>query len=342
MKAAGAAVLAWTVTGWWWGGSVTLMAPWAAVALVQVTVYRSVVSAAQQVTVIALGAVVASMAAAFTGSTTMAMVIVLPVTVLLGTWTRFGTQGIYASTTAVLVLAYGSTSFADVGHRLLETLIGALIGISVNALVLPPVHVRDVHTHLDRLAQEAASLLRAVGTGVERGYDRADAERWHDRARRLDGSLAELRDARGWTKESYRFNPGYRLRRRGPALPPSELDAAWEPVVHHLMSLTRLLADTVGEAPSLRLPPADALEPLGEVLRHAADASAPLPRQGVAAEGDDPRSQRAVSLSEAWQAHAKLKAWVGSEDQEEATSLGGVVAQTQQLLYTLAPSGAWD
>ncbi|WP_338674321.1 hypothetical protein V1460_15610 [Streptomyces sp. SCSIO 30461] len=70
------------------------------------------------------------------------------------------------------------------------------------------------------------------------------------------------------------------------------------------------------------------------------DASAPLPREGAPAEGDDPRSRRADSLSEARQAHRKLKTWVTREDQEEATSLGGVVAQTQQLLYTLAPGGA--
>ncbi|MFE0090054.1 aromatic acid exporter family protein [Streptomyces sp. NPDC058991] len=343
MKAAAAAVLAWAVAGWWWEAPMALMAPWAAVALVQSTVYRSLVSAVQQVVVIAFGAALAAGAAAATGNSTAAMVLVLPATVLLGNWTRFGTQGIYAPTTALFVLAYGSTSFSDVGHRLLETLVGALVGIGVNALVLPPVHLKDVRAHLDRLPRDTERLLRTMAAGMEDGYERADAERWHDHARAVHGNLRALSEARGWTRESYRLNPGHRLRRRGPALPPTELDTAWERVAHHLMSLTRLLADAAGDTPALRPPHVDALGPLGEVLRRAADAcvQAAVPvsvpaRDPEAEPGLAPRREEA--LSRAWSAHSRLKALVISEDQETATSLGGVVAETQQLLYALEPS----
>ncbi|MFG3477189.1 aromatic acid exporter family protein [Streptomyces sp. NPDC047980] len=343
LKAAAAAVLAWAVTGWWWGAPMALMAPWTAVALVQSTVYRSLVSAVQQVAVIGFGAVLAAGAAAATGNTTVAMALVLPLTVLMGNWTRFGTQGLYAPTTALFVLAYGSTSFADVGHRLLETLIGALIGIGVNALVLPPVHLKDVRAHLYRLPRETAELLRTMAAGMEHGYERADAERWHDRARGLHGTVAALHEARGWTRESYRFNPGHRLRRRGPALPPSERDSAWERATHHLMSLTRLLADAAGGSPSLRPPHSDALEPLGEVLRRAAEVcvpeSAPVTVPAPGPVGRGAQERRADALSDAWGAHGRLKALVVSEDPETATSLGGVVAETQQLLYTLEPEG---
>ncbi len=47
LKAAGAAAVAWAVTGWWLEAPMALMAPWAAVALVQGTVYRSLRSAVQ-------------------------------------------------------------------------------------------------------------------------------------------------------------------------------------------------------------------------------------------------------------------------------------------------------
>ncbi|MFD7229181.1 aromatic acid exporter family protein [Streptomyces sp. NPDC059881] len=325
LKAAAAAILAWAVTDWWWESPMALMAPWAAVALVQSTVYRSLVSAVQQVAVIGFGTILAAGAAAATGNTTAAMALTLPVTVLLGSWTRFGTQGIYAPTTALFVLAYGSTSFADVGHRLLDTLVGALVGIGVNALILPPVHLRDVRAHLDWLPHETAELLHIMASGMERGYERVDAERWHDRARLLHSNLADLREARVWTRESYRFNPGHHLRRRGPALPPSDVDAAWERVTHHLMSLTRLLADAAGRTPSLRPPHADALEPLGALMRRAAVASMPA------------QEARERALSEAWDAHGRLKAQVIRKDEETATSLGGFVAETQQLLYALEP-----
>ncbi len=47
LKAAGAAAVAWAVTGWWLEAPMALMAAWAAVALVQGTVYRSLRSAVQ-------------------------------------------------------------------------------------------------------------------------------------------------------------------------------------------------------------------------------------------------------------------------------------------------------
>ncbi|MEV6400990.1 aromatic acid exporter family protein [Streptomyces sp. NPDC051907] len=338
MKAAAAAVLAWAVTGWWWESPTALMAPWAAVALVQSTVYRSLISAIQQVVVIAIGTVLAVGAAAVTGNTMAAMAIVLPVTVLLGNWTRFGTQGIYAPTTALFVLAYGSTSFAAVGSRLLDTLVGAAIGVAVNALILPPLHLRDVQVHLERLPWQTTQLLRTMAAGVERGYAQADAERWHDHARGLHGDLANLREARGWTKESYRLNPAHRLRRSGPTLPTVELDAAWERIAHHLMSLTRLLADAAGDSPALRPPHTAALEPLSELLRHAADSAAPSAQVAAAHtrdRGPQLQDRREVALTDAWNAHSRLKVQVTQGDAEAATSLGGVVAETQQLLFAL-------
>ncbi|WP_308307469.1 aromatic acid exporter family protein [Streptomyces sp. ISL-10] len=343
LKAAGAAVLAWALTGWWWDAPMALMAPWAAVALVQSTVYRSVLSGLQQMAVIAIGTVLAATAAAFTGNTMAAMVLVLPVTVLLGNWARFGQQGIYAPTTALFVLAYGSSSYADVGHRLLETLVGALIGIGVNALVLPPVHLRDVRERLERLPRESASLLHTMASGMASGYDRSDAETWHDRARRLSDIVTGLHNARDWTQESYRFNPGHRLRRNGPALPSQDLDSAWDRVVHHVISLTRLLVEAAGGQPSLRPPPGSALEQLSEVLHHAADLCLPERLPAQSARGvTGPPAERGRLSAEAWRAHRRLKSQVLTHDSETATSLGGLVAETQQLLSALEPRNERD
>ncbi|WP_234335107.1 hypothetical protein [Streptomyces sp. NRRL S-118] len=73
LKAAGAAILAWAVAGWWWQAPLALMAPWTAVALVQSTVYRSVRTGVQQVVLIAAGTVLAAAAAGLTGNTMAAM-----------------------------------------------------------------------------------------------------------------------------------------------------------------------------------------------------------------------------------------------------------------------------
>lgn len=137
LKAAAAAALAWALTGWWLAAPMALMAPWAAVALVQGTVYRSVRSAVELLAMMSSGTLLAAGAAAITGNTMAAMLIALPLTVLLGNWLPVGEQGLYAPTTALFVLAYGTYSLPAVGHRLLETVVGAAVGIAVNAIVLP-------------------------------------------------------------------------------------------------------------------------------------------------------------------------------------------------------------
>ncbi|MEU7281692.1 aromatic acid exporter family protein [Streptomyces sp. NPDC045431] len=343
LKAAGAAILAWAVAGWWWQAPLALMAPWTAVALVQSTVYRSLRTGLQQVVLIAAGTVLAAAAVGLTGNTMAAMALALPATVLLGNYGRFGDQGLYASTTALFVLVYGSWSGTDILHRLLETLLGAAIGIAVNALILPPVHLRDAHHALCRLPGDSAGLLRAMADEMRSGHDRSQAVEWHRRARRLTGRLAALRDARTWTRESYRLNPAHRIRRLpGPALPSTEWDAAWERVVDHLTSLTALLAEAAGERPRFAPPPDHVLAdvpPLLDALADACEADCAALTRADEDEGrTDAARERRQALDRAWEAHRRLKARLAGQagrDDETATSVGGLAAETRQLLHDL-------
>ncbi|MGJ3560852.1 FUSC family protein [Streptomyces sp. INA 01156] len=220
LKAAGAAIAAWALTGWWLEAPMALLAPWTALVLVASTVYRSVHSGVQQFAVIVVGTLWASAALAVTGNSTLgAMALTLPPLVLIGTYRRLGDQGIYGATTALFVITYGASTAGAVGHRLLETLIGAVVGVAVNAFVLPPVHLRSVRENLHALVHHSGELLASVAEGLRAEDGLSDAAEWHDRAWRLGGTVRALADARRWTSESYRFNPGWRMRRNGPALP---------------------------------------------------------------------------------------------------------------------------
>ncbi|MER6678498.1 aromatic acid exporter family protein [Streptomyces sp. NPDC000983] len=97
-KAALAAGVAWAVVGWWLHAPMAFMAPWAAIVLVESTVYRSLAHGLQQLAAIAAGTVVATACAMVLDSTLVAMALVLPVAVLLGNYRRLGNQGIYAAT----------------------------------------------------------------------------------------------------------------------------------------------------------------------------------------------------------------------------------------------------
>lgn len=245
LKAAGAALLAWLVASGWLGDPMALMAPWAALVLVQATVYGSLRQAAQQWTAICAGTLFASAAQAVTADTLGALTLSLPVLMLLANWPRFGDQGIYAATTAVFTLASGAVSASAVGHRVGQAALGAVIGVAVNALVLPPVHLRDVRENLVALAREAGGVLDAVAAGLREGeWDTGTAAEWSRASARLERRREGLRSARGWSRESLRLTSGpLRALHRLPLdVPPETEDARWDRVTDHVVALTRTLA----------------------------------------------------------------------------------------------------
>ncbi|MEV5598698.1 hypothetical protein [Streptomyces sp. NPDC052496] len=289
--------------------------------------------------VIVLGALLASAAMAVTdGSTLGAMLIVLPVMTLVGTHRRLGAQGIYGATTALFVITYGAYSLTEVGHRLMETAIGAVIGIAVNALVLPPVHLRNVHDQLRRLPRESAELLRVLAEGL-RGeeWSATDAAGWHDRARRLGQVLRALAGAREWTAESSRFNPGFRLRRTGPPPPPPEkADAVWERAVAHLTAITRTLAGTAGEQARLTAPGAAFLRRYADL----ADEAATLCRAEEELLADSDRAAAGERYRRARERAQELYDGLADDFREQrdppaAAASGELLVEMKQLLYEL-------
>lgn len=245
LKAAAAALLAWLVAGVWLGDPMALMAPWVAVVLVQATVYSSLMRAVRQLTAICAGTLLASAAQAITDDTTAALALCVPVLMLLANWPRFGDQGTYGATTALFTLATGSVSGAAVGHRLGQAALGAAIGVAVNALILPPIHLRDVRENLAALAREAADVLHGIAADLGRDdWDSGAAADWSLGSDRLERRLGALRAARGWSRESLRMPKGaLRALRRVPSDVPSEAeDERWSRITGHIGALARTLA----------------------------------------------------------------------------------------------------
>ncbi|MEU1799097.1 FUSC family protein [Streptomyces californicus] len=335
LKAAAAAVIAWALTGWWLDAPMALMAPWAAVALVQGTVYRSLRTAVQLFVMIAAGTLLAAGAAALTGDTMIAMVVALPLATLLGNLASVGGQGLYASTTALFVLAYGSYSLPAVGHRLLETLVGAVVGVAVNAVVLPPVHSLHAGKLAAALPRDCARLLREMGDGLEE-YDAQRAESWNRSANDLLTALSELYVGRGWDSESFRLNPVRRLRRSTPA-PSADWDIVWARVANRLLGLTLTLWETASENRELPRPPDRALDELGRLLSAASDACAAYGTIMAHGDDDEGRDRRDTALADAHRALASLKGRLHGQEPDVGAAIGSLVADCQALLDDLTP-----
>lgn len=270
LKAAVAAVLAWLVGGVWMGDPLALMAPWVALVLVQATVYSSLLTGARQFGAICVGTVLASVAQAITGDTTGALALSIPVLMLLANWPRFGDQGIYAATTALFTLTAGSVTMSSVGHRVGQAALGAVIGVAVNALVLPPIHLRDVRENLAALARESGDVLRSVAGDLREGeWDAQTAAGWLNASKQLDRRLDALRSARRWSQESLRLTYGpLRMLHRVShmPLPPPDEDERLSRITGHVTALTRALAVAVDDKRTPTPPDGPALQAYADML----------------------------------------------------------------------------
>ncbi|MFF8386883.1 FUSC family protein [Streptomyces kanasensis] len=249
VKAALAAWIAWAVAGLWLEAPMAFVAPWVAIVLVESTVYRSIAHGLQQVAAITTGTVAATAVALLLDSTMAAMALVLPTVVLLGNWRRLGSQGIYAATGALFVLTGPHVSVATSTARIVETLFGAVVGITVNAVVRPPVYLRDTRAALQDATREAHDILHAVADGLDADrWDPDEADACHERALHLHRLVDQSREAIGRTRESLRANP--RRRAYGTATPDKDYDDAvlvLDYAAVHTTEVTRAVRDAASE-----------------------------------------------------------------------------------------------
>ncbi|NIY70080.1 FUSC family protein [Streptomyces malaysiensis] len=344
LKAAAAATLAWAVSGWWLRDPVALMAPWVAVVLVQATVYRSLFKGLQQLVAIAAGTLLAAAAQALTGNTLASLALVLPLVMLLSNWPRLGDQGIYGPTTALFTLTSVPVSGLTVSHRLLQAVLGAAIGIAVNALVLPPVHLRDVRENLGGLAHGAREALARMAEGlVHEDWSEETAADWRRLSDRLQQRLESLRSARLWSHESLRLNPGLPRRSRGKPLPlPAESeDQRWGAIVAQIGGVTTTMTDIADEHRTVPAPDQQALGEYGRLLCDLAAACGA--RADLICPPSAPGETRArldEALDSVERRHGALHKELGdARGVSTATTavLGTLLIQAQNIWHHLAP-----
>ncbi|MDK1472852.1 aromatic acid exporter family protein [Streptomyces sp. 549] len=236
LKSALAALIAWALATWWLPDPLSLMAPWVAVVLVQATVYQSVSQGVRQALAIVLGTALATGTALLVGHTMTALALVLPVTLLIGNWPRFGGQGIYVATSAIFAVAGGGLTLEVSAERVAAALIGAAVGITVNALLFPPAYLRSTRETLLFATREAGKILDAMADGVRDGLTAEGARRWFDRASRLPTLVEDVRSATRWSEESVRMNIQHRRSLQEPTPDSSYRDASYHSASYHSAS----------------------------------------------------------------------------------------------------------
>ncbi|WP_130796756.1 FUSC family protein [Streptomyces otsuchiensis] len=338
LKAAAAAYLAYALARLLLTDDMTLMAPWVAVVLVQATVYQSVAQGARQAFAIVLGTAAATGTALLLGSQIVALVLVLPLMLLIGNLPRFGSQGMYVATSAIFALIGGPLTVEVSVQRVVAALIGAAIGMAVNALVFPPRYLRDVREAIRTASDETAGLLRSMADGV-RDDDLDDRSTdWLDRSSRLPRLVSGVRSALDWDRESLRLN--IRRRTSGTALPPDYssqdvVNVLWH-VTDHTREIARTLAETGRYASDVRALTPQLAQTYAQFLQDVADAVAaygPL----VTTAGRDALHDLENAVERAAAGHHRLRRRLGEQppDVEGAEVLGPLLADGRRIIAQL-------
>jgi hypothetical protein len=272
VRLTGAAVAAYLVAEWLLPGPRPLLAPLTALLIVQITFFSTVQDSLRRIVSVVAGVVLAVLFSDTVGFNVWSLGVLIAASIVIGQLLRLGDHLLEVPISAMLVLGVDSAAESLAYARILETLVGAAVGVAVNVLWPPPVQTRSAGTEIDRFAAEAGDFLDGVADELAQGLANEQGARWLDDARRLDGYITRLDTALVNATESRRFNP------RAVGTPDTgPLLRAGLDTLEHCMVAIRGLLRTLVEGAKVwpdddAAKTAEVREALGSLLRHLGEA----------------------------------------------------------------------
>jgi hypothetical protein len=266
LKTAAAAVLAWIVCSFVAPGQVPVFGAIAAIIVVQPSVNQSLSRGIERSIGVIVGVLVAYLSALALGSAGWVILVAIAVSLLVGWALRFPQSStVQIPISAMLVLALGAQTPDYAIARIIETVLGALIGIFINWLIVPPIALQPAHEAIAALGREVAATMDGLAAVLSRPTDEAYRSGLLVEARLLRPMQAKADAAITAAVESLRFNPR-RSDHREQIDSDRELLAMLVIVVTRVLGMARALNDrfddTLHREPTARA--------IGEELRRAA------------------------------------------------------------------------
>ncbi|QNE73455.1 hypothetical protein F0344_01450 [Streptomyces finlayi] len=183
-----------------------LTAPLTALLVVQVTLYSTLTTSMRRVNAVVAGVVIAIGFSSLVGLSWWSLGLIILASLTLGRFVRAGEFVPEVAISAMLVL--GVTRVTETAwDRVLETLIGAVVGLLFNVLFAPPVWVQPASEAIEHLAGRMRRLLLCLSDEVVGHTSVAvAADRLHE-ARRLDHDIVQVDASLRQAEDSLRLNP---------------------------------------------------------------------------------------------------------------------------------------
>jgi hypothetical protein len=256
-----AAVVAYLITLVVTEGAIDLTAPLTALLVVQASAFSTVKMGAVRVGAVLSGVMVATLLSTWVGLTWWSLGAAIAASLLLGKVLRLGDQALETPISAMLILGVSNHDIAA-EIRILNTFIGAGVGVAFNLIYPPAMPTASAGRALLRVVDAAAAPLDAAGDALAAGpVTRVQVDFWLDRVRAATRRVATARESITLLKDSRRFNP----RALGTIDVEPVLATGLDTLEHCLLDIRSLLTVISVEIPAEERPD----DPYGEKLRTA-------------------------------------------------------------------------
>ncbi len=207
LKSVVASLLAWLVAIHVLEVRQPFVAPMIALLMVQPTIVQSLVKGTQQVAAVTVGMLTALVVFSLVADTVVALGVALLITTTFAAWRRLGDQGTYAPIVALTMISLQSVGETYFERRLLETVVGVVVGAAINFVVKPPHYLDSARASATTCVDDVTGILRDVAEGLRSGWGVNDARGWVARSNRLQSQVSSCLEDLGWAGESVRLNP---------------------------------------------------------------------------------------------------------------------------------------
>lgn len=216
----------------------------AALLVVQPSINQSFGRAIERSLGVVIGVLIALAATTVFGRHGWLVLVAVTVVLLIG-WALRSSAGSanQAAISALLVLAFGVTTPGYAINRILETLIGAALGVVVNAAIAPPVLLRPAHLAVNRFGRDLAAALDRLRDALATPTDTAARDELLARARALRAASTAAKAALDQGDESLLLNPR-RSRNRDLLALDRALWVRIDPIATQVIGMTRTVRDS--------------------------------------------------------------------------------------------------
>jgi len=242
-KSALATIAAWLIAGWLIPGPAPVFAAIAALLTVQPSISQSFGRGVERTIGVIAGVIVASAIAIVLGNGFWAIALAVVCALLLA-WALRATPGTanQVAISALLVLALGTATPGYAIDRILETAIGAAIGLIVNVALVPPLALESARARVATLTEEAAAALDRLGAALTTRQAPQALHELLTRARAVRDTVAAAQTPLADARDSLALNP--RGRRLATDVTALEDDVQrLSAIVTHLIGMTRAFVD---------------------------------------------------------------------------------------------------